>query len=133
MLDTDICSYIMKRSHAAVLHRLQEHSVRDICLSAISKSELMYGVEVSPRREQDQAALGAFLQYAQVIEFAGDAAAHYGEIRAALRRSGQIIGSNDLLIAAHARSLGLVLVTNNVREFGRVPGLQVENWTEAAT
>jgi len=130
MLDTDTCSYVMKRSNAAVLRRLQAVPVADVCMSVVTKSELLYGVEVSPRRAQDTAALAAFLPYVDVLDFPDDAAPHYAEIRANLRKRGLPIGANDLFIAAHARSLGLTLVTNNTAEFGRVTGLRVENWTQ---
>ena len=129
MLDTDTCSYIMKRSSPSVLRRLQAVPVTDVCMSVITKSELLYGVEVSPRRTQDAAALAAFLPYVEVLDFPDDAARHYAEIRADLKRRGALIGANDLLIAAHARSLGFKLVTNNTAEFGRVKGLAIENWT----
>jgi len=130
ILDTDISSYVMKRSNDAVLSRLQRVRVGDVCISVITKSELLYGVEVSPRRAQDQAALDAYLRHVEVLEYPNEAAVHYAQIRAALKASGTMIGANDLFIAAHARCLGLTLVTNNTREFGRVPGLQIENWTE---
>lgn len=129
MLDTDISSFIMKRSHESVLRRLQTVPVGDVSISAITKSELMYGVEVSPRKQQDGMALDAYLKHVEVLDYPEEAALHYGQIRAALKAAGNMIGGNDLLIAAHARSLGLVLVTNNAREFGRVPGLRLENWT----
>jgi tRNA(fMet)-specific endonuclease VapC len=130
MLDTDISSYIMKRSEAAVLARLQHTPVSDTCISVITKSELMYGVEVSPRRQQDQAALDAYLRYVEVLEYPEDAAVHYAQIRADLKRQGTMIGANDLFIAAHARCLGMILVTNNTQEFGRVEGLRIENWAK---
>jgi tRNA(fMet)-specific endonuclease VapC len=129
MLDTDTCSYIMKRSHPALLKSLQETPVSDVCISVITKSELLYGVEVSPRRQQDGAALSAFLRYVEVLDYPDEAALHYAQIRAQLKAGGTMIGANDLFIAAHARSLGLALVTNNTREFGRVPKLTIENWT----
>ena len=97
-------------------------------MSVITKSELLYGVEVSPRRVHDATALQAFLPHVEVLEFPNDAAAHYAQMHAELKRRGQIIGANDLFIAAHARSLGLRLVTNNIAEFGRVKGLTLENW-----
>jgi tRNA(fMet)-specific endonuclease VapC len=130
MLDTDISSYIMKRSHDSVLRRLQKVPVGDVCISVITKSELMYGVEVSPRQQQDQAALDAYLRHVVVLDYPDQAALHYAQIRADLRLRGTMIGANDLLIAAHARCLGLTLVTNNIREFGRVQRLDIENWTE---
>ena len=129
MLDTDTCSYIMKRSSEAVLKRLRAVPVTDVSISVITKAELLYGVEVSPRRTQDATALQAFLPHVAVLEFTDDAAVHYAQIRADLKRRGQIIGANDLFIAAHARSLGLRLVTNNLAEFNRVKGLTLENWT----
>ena len=129
MLDTDTCSYIMKRSHPLVLKRLQAVPVGNVCMSVVTKAELLYGVEVSPRRAQDAAALAAFLPYVEVLEFGDDAALHYAEIRADLKRRGALIGANDLFIAAHARSLELTLVTNNTTEFERVKALAIENWT----
>ena len=129
MLDTDTCSYIMKRSNDSVLKRLQKVSVTDVCISVITKSELLFGVEVSPRRRQDESALSAFLGYTEVLDFPDAASPHYAKIRAGLKTLGTMIGANDLFIAAHARSLGLTLVTNNTREFGRVPKLAIENWS----
>ena len=129
MLDTDTCSYVMKRSNANVLKHLNRARVDDVCISVITKAELAYGVEVSPRKAQNDAALQGLLRYLQVLDFPGEAAAHYATIRASLKVQGQMIGANDLLIAAHARCLNLVLVTNNTREFNRVRGLSIENWT----
>ena len=129
MLDTDICSYVMKRSHDALLQRLQKVPVSDVCVSVVTKSELLYGVEVSPRRQQDEAALNAFLNYVEVLDFPDNASSHYAQIRAQLKKSGKMIGANDLFIAAHARSLGLTLVTHNTQEFRRVNRLAIEDWT----
>ena len=129
MLDTDTCSDIMKRSHPLVLKRLQSVSVDDVCMSVVTKAELLYGVEVSPRRAQDAAALAAFLPYVEALALDEDAALHYAEIRADLKRRGAMIGANDLFIAAHARALGVTLVTNNATEFERVADLKIENWT----
>jgi tRNA(fMet)-specific endonuclease VapC len=129
MLDTDTCSYIMKRSHPLVLKRLQSVPVSDVCMSVVTRAELLYGVEVSPRRAQDSAALAAFLPYVDAVALDEDAALHYAEIRADLKRRGLMIGANDLFIAAHARALGLTLVTNNTAEFERVSHLAIENWT----
>lgn len=122
----------MKRSNDAVLKQLQKVSVSDVCISVITKSELLFGVEVSPRRRQDEAALSAFLRYVEVLDFPDEASLHYAKIRADLKLVGTMIGANDLFIAAHARSLGLTLVTNNTREFGRVRDLATENWTIGA-
>jgi tRNA(fMet)-specific endonuclease VapC len=129
MLDTDTCSYIMKRSNDAVLRRLQRVPVNDVCVSVITKAELLFGTELSPRRQQDEAALSALLSYIEVLDFPDAACSHYAKIRADLKAKGTMIGANDLLIAAHARSLSLVLVTNNTREFGRVRDLAIQNWT----
>lgn len=128
MLDTDISSYVMKGSEPRVMKRLASVQVGDVCISAITKAELLYGVEVSPRSEQDGARLDIFLRHVVVLDFPQDAATDYGEIRAWLKKRGTIIGANDLFIAAHARSLNLILVTNNTREFRRVPRLTIENW-----
>ena len=137
MLDTDISSYIMKRSHDAILSRLQQLPIGDVCISIITKCELLYGVELSPqhsaRRSQDKAALDAYLRHVEVLEYPDEAALHYAQIRVALKISGTMIGANDLFIAAHARSLSLTLVTNNTREFGRVQGLRIENWAEPSS
>jgi tRNA(fMet)-specific endonuclease VapC len=131
LLDTDTCSYIIKRSHPTLLARLQRVPVDEIAISVVSKAELLYGVEVSPRREHDRVAVTSFLQYVQVLELPDVAADHYASIRAELKAIGAMIGANDLFLAAHARSLGLTLVTNNTREFDRVPDLLLENWTTA--
>ena len=129
MLDTDTCSYIMKRSHPPVLRRLNAVPVVDVCMSIVTKAELLYGVEISPRRAQDAAALDAFLPYVEALDYTEQGAVHYAAIRADLKRRGALIGANDLFIAAHARSLGLTLVTNNTAEFERVKDLSIENWT----
>jgi tRNA(fMet)-specific endonuclease VapC len=131
MLDTDTCSYIMKRSHRAVLDKLATVPVSEVCVSVITKAELLYGVALSPQASRDDKALRAFLPHVAVLDFPDLAAPHYAKIRADLKKRGQLIGANDLLIAAHARSLGLVLVTNNTSEFGRIKGLRLENWTIA--
>jgi tRNA(fMet)-specific endonuclease VapC len=130
MLDTDISSYIMKRSHDTVLRRLQKVPIGAVCISVITKSELLFGVEVSPRRQQDHAALDEYLRHVEVLDFPGEAASHYAQIRATLKVRGMMIGANDLFIAAHARSLGITLVTNNADEFGRVQDLKIENWVK---
>ena len=130
MVDTDISSYIMKRSSPAALGRLQEVRNADICISVITKCELEFGVEVSPRFEKDKAALDGFLRQVEVLNYPQEAATHYAQIRAALHLRGTMIGAQDLFIASHARCLGLTLVTNNIREFKRVPGLRCENWAQ---
>jgi tRNA(fMet)-specific endonuclease VapC len=128
MLDTDIASYIMKGTEPKVLRQLQRVPVGDVSISAITQSELMYGIEISPNAVRDKARIEVFLRHIQVLDYPSEAALHYGQIRADLKDRGTMIGANDLLIAAHARCLGIVVVTNNTREFKRVPELKIENW-----
>jgi tRNA(fMet)-specific endonuclease VapC len=130
MLDTDISSYIMKRSHDTVLRKLQKVQIGVVCISVITKSELLFGVAVSPRQQQDHAALDEYLRHVEVLDFPDEAALHYAQIRAGLKVRGTMIGANDLFIAAHARALDLTLVTNNTGEFSRVQDLKIENWAE---
>jgi tRNA(fMet)-specific endonuclease VapC len=125
LLDTNICIYVIKRRPPQVLARFQHCIVGDIGLSTVTLAELQYGVAKSAFPARNQEALDAFTLPLEVVPF--DAAAlAYGAIRAALKRQRRPIGAMDLLIAAHARSLGVTLVTNNPREFGRVEGLQIE-------
>lgn len=130
MLDTNICIYIIKKKPTKVIERLKRLDVGDICISAITLAELCYGIEKSQNKERNRLALAAFLAPIEILPFSDEAAARYGEIRAFLEKTGQIIGAYDLLIAAHAISKNLILVTNNVSEFGRIPCLSIENWTE---
>jgi len=127
MLDSDIAVYVMTRRYASSDQRFLEAAGR-MSISSIAYAELRFGAEKSQRRDRSLEALAAFVAQVEVLPFDPDAAHHYGEIRAVLERSGTPIGGNDLLIAAHARALGVTLVTNNRREFDRVPGLSVENW-----
>lgn len=129
LLDSDICIYMMKRRSPALVRRLD--SLASACaLSVINYGELCFGREASARRDETAAYLAALLETIQVLPLPLDAAVRYGEIRAQLERSGRPIGANDTWIAAHALAVNLTLVTNNVREFNRVPGLRVENWTK---
>jgi tRNA(fMet)-specific endonuclease VapC len=128
MLDTDICSYVMKRSSQPLLKKLSEVAVAEVGMSVVTKAELLCGVRISPHPARDREALRALLTYVAVLEFPEEAAEHYADIRADLSRKGKLIGANDLLIAAHARSLDLTLITNNTTEFSRVDGLALENW-----
>jgi|SRR5580692_4044682 len=128
MLDTDIASFVMKRTNLNAVQRLLALPTDATCISAIVESELRFGIAISPRRQRDQEALGEFLSYMQVLDYPAAASTDYGLIRADLKQRGAMIGANDLFIAAHARHLGLTLVTNNTREFSRVLGLKVENW-----
>lgn len=128
MLDTDICVHIIRSRPPEIISRLVEHDAFEIGVSAITHSELEYGICKSARPEKNRSALIQFLSPFEIAPYDDLAAATYGEIRADLERRGKTIGSMDMLIAAHARSLGCTLVTNNTREFGRVPGLSLENW-----
>lgn len=128
MLDTNIIAYAKNNRPEGVLRRLLSHRPEDMCVSSITLAELEYGACNSSRPEQNRLALLSFLSRIEVMPFEANAAREYGDIRADLSRRGQLIGANDLLIAAHARALGLTLVTNNTREFDRVAGLKVENW-----
>jgi tRNA(fMet)-specific endonuclease VapC len=128
LLDTNICIYVIKRKPPAVLTRLQRLRLPDVGISAITLSELQYGVSKSSRPEQNRLALVQFLAPIEVLDYDDRAAARYGGLRAQLERAGQPLGSLDMLIAAHALALGRTLVTNNEAEFRRVPALAVENW-----
>ena len=123
MLDTNICSYVMRERPAALRDRFNEEAER-MCISAITVAELLHGAEAKP---SVRPILEQFLARIALLDFGYAAAAHYAQLRVELKR--QPIGAFDALIAAHARSHGLTLVTNNERDFKRVPGLRVENWT----
>ncbi len=127
MLDTDTCIYAIKR-RGNVLDQILAHDPAEICISAITYSELNCGVEKSSSRERNRIALLSFLAEIEVEDYDDLAAEEYGTVRAALERRGEPIGAMDLLIAAHARSIGATVVTNNTREFGRVDELRMENW-----
>jgi len=128
MLDTNICIYIIKRRPQAVLDRFNAFPVGDIGISSITLAELEYGAAKSAQPKKNREALEEFVSPLDVAGFDRDAAEVYGRIRAALERKGLPIGAMDMLIAAHALSLGANLVTNNETEFRRVSGLRVENW-----
>jgi len=133
MLGTDICIYMIKhykekRHTEKLLSKIKTISVGDIAISSITFSELLYGVEKSQHQSKNKAALMQFVMPLEIISFDDIAALHYSEVRASLESKGKPVGAMDLLIAAHARSLGLVIVTNNTKEFKRVPKLSVENW-----
>jgi tRNA(fMet)-specific endonuclease VapC len=132
LLDTDICSYIMRGSHPSLQRRMRSAAIGEQAISVVTKAELLFGVSVSPRPEKEDAAVAAFLLHVDVLPLEDAVAQHYAEIRADLKARGVMIGANDLWLAAHARSLGLTLVTNNTREFERVGDLQLANWTEPA-
>ncbi len=130
LLDTNICIYIIKQQPPAVLERFLEYQIGDIGISSVTLSELRYGVAKSTHREKNAKALDEFIIPLEVLPY-DEAAAHvYGDIRATLEKAGTPIGSMDLLIAAHAVSLGIPLVTNNTREFSWVPSLNIVDWTD---
>lgn len=129
LLDTNIVIYVLKQRPIEVLPRFNENAGR-MAISAITLSELMHGAEKSLQITKNLAAIEDFCSRIEVLPYSGKAAQHYGSIRTSLERAGQPIGVNDLHIAAHARSEGLILVTNNMGEFVRVPALQLENWAD---
>lgn len=128
MLDTNICIYAIKNKPEAVLQRFKDALDDGICISSITLAELQYGVQHSKAPEKNGQALLRFLAPLSVLPFGQMAAAEYGKIRAYLQGQGMLIGPLDMLIAAHAKSENIILVTNNTREFERVPGLELENW-----
>ncbi len=129
LLDTNIAIYVIKRRPLEVLEQFNQRA-EQLSLSVISQAELIRGAEKSARPEQNFRAIEDFCTRLTVLDYGAKAAAHYGEIRANLERQGIPIGVNDLHIAGHARSEGLTLVTNNLKEFERVEGLRMENWVE---
>lgn len=131
MLDTDICIRFRSRKSAEVVRRINALDIGDALMSVVTYGELCVGAEKSTDPERAFTVLGAMTDFLAVEPMTRDAGRHYALIRADLERRGEIIGANDLWIAAHARALDLVLVTNNEREFRRVPGLAVENWATA--
>lgn len=130
MLDTNICIYVIKNKPPTVLQRFRDHQNDGLCISAITLAELVHGVEKSEQQEKNAAALLHLIDLLKVIPFDDHAAYEYGKICAYLQKQGTPIGTMDMLIAAHARLHAFILVTNNVREFSRVPNLTVENWYE---
>lgn len=129
MLDTNICIYAIKHKPETVIKNFLSHEPEEICISSVTYAELMYGVEKSMAVEKNRIALSLFLSPITVLDFHASAAEEYGKVRAELERQGTPIGPMDLMIAAHARSEELILVTNNTREFHRVEGLILEDWT----
>lgn len=128
MLDTNICIYAIKNKPEQVLEKLKENLSNGICISAITLAELQHGVEKSINPEKNSMALLQFLSILDILPFDDLAAVEYGKICAYLQKRGTPIGTIDMLIAAHAKTENLIIVTNNVREFERVPNLKIENW-----
>jgi len=129
MLNPNICIYIIKRKPESVLKHLEALQPDQLSISAITFAELMNGAKKSRQIETNTAKLNELAELLKIYPFDQKAAVFYGDVRSTLEKKGEIIGSNDLLIASHALSLGLTLVTNNEKEFNRVQGLKIENWT----
>jgi tRNA(fMet)-specific endonuclease VapC len=127
LLDTNIVIYVLKRRPKEVLEIFNANASR-MAISSITLSELIYGAEKSLNTDKNLEAVEEFVSHLEVLPYDAKASQHYGQIKAALEKKGQIIGENDIHIAAHAISHGLILVSNNVREFKRVPNLALENW-----
>lgn len=130
LLDTNICIYLIKQKPPKVLARFQTLDLSDIGISSITVAELEYGVCKSQQQEKNRNALMQFLIPLEIVEFDQAAATLYGSIRSDLESRGLVIGAMDMLIAAHALSLDVTLVSNNVREFSRIANLSLENWAE---
>jgi tRNA(fMet)-specific endonuclease VapC len=130
MLDTNIVIYVIKRRPVEILEVFNAHAGQ-MCISSITLAELLHGVEKSSMITKNLRKVEDFVSRLEVLPYENTAASHYGDIRADLEKKGTVIGVNDLHIAAHARSEGLILVSNNVREFERVEGLRLENWIES--
>ncbi|WP_417916179.1 type II toxin-antitoxin system tRNA(fMet)-specific endonuclease VapC [Candidatus Electronema sp. JC] len=127
MLDTNMVIYTMKNRPEQVRQHFKQHQGQ-MCISSVTLGELIYGAECSQQPERNLADMEAMAARLEVLPFDNRAASHFGQVRAELRRAGQPIGPYDMMIAGHARSLGLILVTNNLKEFIRVQGLRLENW-----
>jgi tRNA(fMet)-specific endonuclease VapC len=128
MLDTNMCIYIIKQHPESVLKKFTSCEIGDLCISSITLAELSYGVQKSHHQQKNSKALEQFTSPLEILLFDVDAANHYGRIRAYLEKKGTPIGALDMMMAAHAQCLNLVLVTNNKKEFSRVPHLKIENW-----
>ncbi|MBD9354968.1 type II toxin-antitoxin system tRNA(fMet)-specific endonuclease VapC [Methylomonas albis] len=132
LLDTNICIYIAKYNPPEVRERFARHAADELAMSVITLGELRFGAEKSQARERALAGINELTGLIPVYSLPEAAGEHYGQIRSALQKIGQPIGNNDLWLAAHARAEGWILVTNNEREFVRVPGLQVDNWVNSS-
>jgi tRNA(fMet)-specific endonuclease VapC len=130
MLDTNICIYAIKHKPDTVIKKFLSHDPEELCISAITYAELMHGVEKSMAVERNRIAMSLFLSPITILQFDERAAEEYGRIKAELEKKGTPIGPMDTLIASHAKSRGLIIVTNNTREFNRVAGLTIEDWTQ---
>ena len=131
MLDTDTCIFLMRGESPALAAKVQAVPLQQQVMSAVTFAELTYGVQASAaaKRKQNQSVLDSLVLHLAVLDWPQDAAKHYAEIRTDLKKRGAQLGAADLMIAAHARAMGATVVTNNVKDFARVKGLEVENWT----
>ena len=131
MLDTDTCIFLMRGESPALAAKVQSVPLQQQVMSAVTFAELAYGVQASAaaKRKQNQSVLDSLVLHLAVLDWPQDAAKHYAEIRADLKKRGAQLGAADLMIAAHARAMGAIVVTNNLNDFERVKGLEVENWT----
>ncbi len=127
MLDTNIVIYTIKNRPEQVRKVFKQHE-NQMCISAVTKGELIYGAERSSQPERNLADIEGLVARLEVAPFENHASEHFGQLRAELYRIGQPIGPYDMMIAGHSRAMGLILVTNNIKEFKRVPGLRLENW-----
>ncbi|MBC8430979.1 MAG: type II toxin-antitoxin system VapC family toxin [Desulfobacterales bacterium] len=130
MLDTNTCIYIIKRKPLDVIERFNQTEISQIGISSITLSELLYGVSKSSKPEQNQIALMQFVAPLEILPYNDEAAQYYGDLRAHLEKHGTPIGSLDMLIAAHALSIACTLITNNEKEFIRIPNLKIDNWVK---
>ena len=129
LLDTNICIYIIKKKPVEVFEKFKNLAIGDVGISSITLAELQYGIEKSSNSQKNREAWEKFLTPIEIVDYGYEATVEYGIIRAELEKKGISIGPLDTLIASHAKSLEVILVTNNVREFERIPGLKIENWT----
>ncbi len=130
MLDTDICSYIIRERPLQVFEHFKKIEMEQLYISVVTYAELIYGVEHSSSKKVNRPIIDDFVRHLSILSWDEKAAEHYGTIRAFLRAEGNMIGAMDLMIAAHARSRKMTLVTNNDKHFKRVPKLTVENWAK---
>ena len=128
MLDTDTCSYIIRERPISVLEHFRKLAMEQICISSVTYAELLYGVARSSSRRINRPVVDDFVRHLDVIDWDTGAAEQYGQIRADLEARGEPVGAMDMMIAAHAKSIKAVLVTNNQKHFARIKGLKVENW-----
>jgi tRNA(fMet)-specific endonuclease VapC len=128
MLDTDTCSYVIRERPIGVLERFRKLSMDQVCISAVTYGELIYGVERSSSKRINRPIVDDFVQHLDIIEWGKQAAERYGKVRAELETGGTPIGAMDMMIAAHAKSIKAALVTNNRKHFAKVKGLRIENW-----